>query len=395
MHERPPISEKPQDPRGLKSILQCFYSQMTGKEGVDSDQARKIIGQTVGLMEDFQIDQALLASPIHTALVMGVAESLPEAKDPQEEKALIDVMKLASVLESHGQIYMTLNGKVKDLSEQGLPEGRWFDPDANHDDLFQKSADYDGFIQQKQCTELDQQGMKLLGRWGKRSVLHNVRTRLMINKRFERPYTVKVLDCTTAEMAEATGARGWCSPYDSVKEMVVSRDALSKPGIKTLQHEYAHSQADELNKGLWGLLLRGLSEATTESLVDHPMTYRPQREVLQILRNNSPLLESELPYAYQGAEESQIVIAREIISRYGFKGYTTIARMDAGNQSRFKNPIQQSIYLPTERVKDFIEEVDKKYYVFFSTSPLPINRNINSPTLTPICVDKPISHANH
>jgi hypothetical protein len=131
--------------------------------------------------------------------------------------------------------------------------------------------------------------------------LRNIRNRMNLHIHDEKTFTVIVLNLSALELSEQTKSIGfqcigYCFEHENVPCIVLPSDWESNSGsISLLEHEYFHTQDDELTRGRFGykqLFGAAILEAKTEEATTNPSAYYSQRQVWKYILKKIPELDA-------------------------------------------------------------------------------------------------------
>jgi quinol monooxygenase YgiN len=188
---------------------------------------------------------------------LAIADVWISAKDIENKKSLLDVLKLLAV-----DLYQTktLSGKVRVLAERGLSRGAEFHPNAGEGNSFQewinKLVDWANDFKD---TTASLKVLEVMNDWSQSSKLTGVRTKLGIHPDNEKPVEIIVLTKSQEEMLEELG----CTSYylkDSRTDSVYLVFNTDHEQYDSIEHEYAHSQSEGLDSWYGSFIFRGLNE---------------------------------------------------------------------------------------------------------------------------------------
>lgn len=269
----------------------------------------------------------------------------------REKHSLLNTLKLVATGMQENQKYGTYSGYVKKLSLKNTPSGTMYDPEAYMNNTHTEYHSYlKKFITENTDIALTNKTKSKVNEWGENSVLHHVRTFLGITQNIELPFDIIVVKQSYEELMH--GKVGFAAFYTTApgKPTIVLGSNYEKGMI---EHEYAHSQS----KGMWRwyqlLLFRGVTEALTESCTTSPTSYAKQRKVIDLIFTKHPEWKKIFYSAYIGNEFARQDLFTQILYKYGFDGFLTLARMAPVDNPSMSGSVGTSIFIKPQKAFDF------------------------------------------
>lgn len=301
----------------------------------------EVILSAVRLLSGYDIDPVFLDDPERNLFALAIADTWLATDEIREKKALLDILKLVATGVTKEKQYQTLSGKVQMWSYHESPRGTEFDPMAERGSTHREYiAELRKYIAKHHDAKLTKEAVAILDDWGENSVLHHVREKLAVTPQNENQGEVAVLDLHWEKMQNDIGVAAFRLSERGEQVIVFNRDYL-----RSIEHEYAHSQSTGLVTGYMDLLFRGLTEALTEYATSEPETYLEQRLFLRRLLKERPEYEYLLYEAYVGNPTARRDLFSRIAADYGLIGYLIMARVSPEDIPQMSGRVGQSIYI--------------------------------------------------
>lgn len=331
------------------------------------------IGGAIRLLGGYDVDPLFLEEPERNLFALAISDAWLSTESITEKKGLLDILKLVSTGIMEDKRFGTLSGKVRVLSKHGSVRGTMFDPEfttrnINSQDKVQgkrqagnQHSEYmsliQRYIEENKDDEQTQRVKDVLTDWGEGSEMSKVRERLKVFQGRERPFNVLVLNKNAQQMFDDLGYTSLHISNNTGVTIVFNSDWKL---ANSLEHEYAHSQSDGLNRWYQGLLFRGMNEALTENATSNPKAYHAQREVLQQILTIHPEYETMMYDAYIGGSEARRDLFSKIIDEYGFEGFMVFARVAPIDNPKMSGEIGQAVFIePQKAIEFFVKNVQR------------------------------------
>lgn len=362
---------KPNYENGVRSVVETYSipdnAFRHGKE--------EIIGGAVRLLSGYDVDPLFLDEPERNLFALAISDAWLSTESITEKKRLLDILKLVSTGIKEDKSFASLSGKVRVLSEHGSARGTMFDPEfttRNSQDKVQgqrqagnSHSEYISLVQQyieeNKDDEQTRRVKDILTDWGEKSKMSKVREKLKVSKDREKSFNVFVLNKKAQQMYDDLGYTSLYISSDTSFTIVFNHDWEQ---ADSLEHEYAHSQSDGLNRWYQHLLFRGMNEALTENATSSPKTYPVQREVLQQILNVHPEYESLMYDAYIDGKEARRVLFSKLIDDYGLDGFLVFARVAPIDNPKMSGEIGQAVFIEPQNATEFfvknVSEAEQK-----------------------------------
>lgn len=173
-------------------------------------------------------------------------------------------------------------------------------------------------------------------RWGSGTVLGHVRTQLNMSQENELPFVITVVNRSLQQFAKDLRASGGFFIQHTIDGEVRHILLNAAPTKLLLEHEYVHAQINSSNIiGSDHLSFVGLQEALTENVISEPVTYAPQRAVLNAVFNFDSNYRALMHNAYLGDTFERETLYTTLIKDFGLQGFLTLARLSPYS---FSNP---------------------------------------------------------
>ena len=325
----------------------------------------------VRLLSGYDVDPLFLEVPERNLFALAVSDAWLSTNSITEKKKLLDILKLVSTGVTEDNRFSTLSGRVRVMSEHGIARGTMFDPEyatRNPQDKIQVQkqagnthSEYffllQKYIEENKDETQTEKVRSLLTDWGEDAKMTAVRKKLKVTREKERPFTVLVLNKNAQQMLDDVGYISLYISSDTSFTLVFNHDWEQ---VDSLEHEYAHSQSDGLNRWYQHLLFRGINEALTENATSIPKTYPIQRDVLNQILNIHPEYEHLMYEAYIGDNESRRLLFAKLIEDYGLEGFLVLARAAPIDNPKMSGEIGQAVYIePKEAANLFIKNAQQ------------------------------------
>lgn len=341
----------PEHRKGLETAIETYsISNDSFKNNKDD-----VVEGAVRLLSGYDVDSSFSTEPERNLFALAISDAWLSTDSIKEKKSLLDILKLVATGEDKDQNYGTLSGKVKILSQHGIPRGAMFDPDAEENSHSKYVTMLLKYSEDNADSDLTEEVAEIMSDWGENAKLQQVRAKLGLNsKEDERPFKVIVLDKTAQEMFDDVGYTSFYVSKPDGLIIVFNRDYQKSDSI---EHEYAHSQGVGVDEWYQHLLFRGVNEALTEGSTKVPQSYPIQREFMNKIFAVHPEYENLLYKAYVGDMEARKVIFSKMVNDYGMRGFLTFARVAPIDNPKMSGYIGESIYIEPNRALKMLKRV--------------------------------------
>lgn len=339
---------------GIRSAIETYSIG----DSAFSNPKEQVIQGAVRLLGGYEIDPLFTSIPERNLFALAISDAWLSTSSIKEKKALLDILKLVAIGIKEDQQYGTYSKKVRVLSSHGVHRGVQFDPEAteanSHSEYIRMLTKY---IEENTDDEQTEEVSAILSDWSDESKLSHVRRKLGIaDSESERSFNIIVLNKSAQQMYDDVGYTSLYISRTGEFTVVFNRDHRQ---ADSLEHEYAHSQSDGLNRWYQRLLFRGVNEALTEGSTSHPSTYPDQRQFLNSFLEDHPEYEEIMYKTYVGDEEARSKLFSLIVNDYDLTKFLTFARVAPMDNPKMSGYIGESIYIKPDVSLTVLTKKDK------------------------------------
>ncbi len=339
-----------------------------GAAGMSGDNSNDdLFERVLNLLEQSNLDlSCFFNNPEKSLVFLASVEDFFSRFDESRGK-LMNLIKLLAVPESQHGMHGTYTEKMKALyerefkeKESGMEVGAVVSNYVKNKYVDNSISIFDSWLAHNFITK-----------WSKGSPLGDIRDRMGMDKKSERPMKI-VVSSISREMVRELGTPQfvfYSKDGRSVKTTIVLSYGKQKikndPIVKGfLEHEYAHAQSgstgEGLTLGLGGMLYEGLNEALTDGLTTVPMLYKNQRKVVEVLAKSDKKfdLKQLLHSSYMGDENSRYYLIKGLVKQYGLRIISLLARMSfKSNVIHYSHAskMADSLFAKPEEILKYVE----------------------------------------